>query len=183
VKKLYALILLLTLLPVTGSISGDEKKPEMLEWDALVPDDFHPDKLFEKYNLEEMEDDDPRAEEFLRELKKIWNAAPIVESMEGRYVKMPGFVVPLEMVGEKATEFFLVPYFGACIHVPPPPANQMIYVVMQQGKGVTVTGDMLQAIWVTGNTSIKHTSNELGSAGYMLYATAVEPYKEEENGK
>lgn len=156
------------------------KDPEKVEWDDLVPEDFNPDKLFAKYNVDEMEDTDPRADEFLKEMKEIWKAAPIVESMEGRYVKMPGFVVPLETVGDQVTEFFLVPYFGACIHVPPPPANQMIYVAVQQNNSVKMTGDMFEAVWVTGNLSIKTTSNELGDAGYMLYATAIEPYKEED---
>lgn len=168
------------MLLLTGAVNSEEKQPEMVEWDALVPDDFRPDKLFEKYNVDEMDDADPRADEFMKELKAVWKAAPVVESLEGRYVKIPGFVVPLETEGDKVTEFFLVPYFGACIHVPPPPANQIIYVVMQKDKSVTVSGDMFEAVWVIGNMSIKRTSNELGDAGYMLYATAIEPYKEEE---
>ena len=181
--KRYLLLLLVSLLWPAISVHGEEKKPEMVEWDNLVPDDFRPDKLFEKYNVDELDDADPRADEFMKELKEVWKAAPIVESMEGRYVKMPGFVVPLEAEGDKVTEFFLVPYFGACIHVPPPPANQMIYVAMQKGESVKVSGEMFEAVWVTGNLSIKRTSNELGDAGYMLYATAIEPYKEGEDRK
>jgi len=178
--KRYLLLMLVPLLLLTAPLSADTKTPEKVEWDDLVPEDFRPDKLFEKYNVDEMEDSDPRADQFMKEMKEVWKAAPVVESMEGRYVKMPGFVVPLETVGDKVTEFFLVPYFGACIHVPPPPANQMIFVAVQKGNSIKMTGDMFEAVWVTGNLSIKTTSNELGDAGYMLYATAIEPYKEEE---
>ena len=170
--------LLTVLLALFGGFSyAEEKKPETLEWDELVPSDFNPEHLFKKYDLDNMSDDDPRAAEFMAELKEIWKVAPVVDSMEGRFVKMPGFVVPLEMDGEEVREFFLVPYFGACIHVPPPPANQMIYVVMQKGSGLK--GGLFQAIWVTGNLSIKRTSTDLGDAGYMMYATATEPYEEE----
>lgn len=180
--KFRALLLLLPLLlpQVITHAQAAEGQPEVLKWDVLVPGDFNPDKLFEKYELDKMQDSDPRADEFLREMKQVWKAAPVVESMEGKYVKLPGFVVPLETEGEKVSEFFLVPYFGACIHVPPPPANQMVYVVMEKGKSIEVTGDMFEAVWVTGTLSIKRTSNELGDAGYMLNATAIEPYKEEE---
>ncbi|MBU0500566.1 MAG: DUF3299 domain-containing protein [Gammaproteobacteria bacterium] len=180
--KLRALLLLASLLlpPVNAYSQAAVGQPEVLKWDALVPEDFNPDKLFEKYELDKMKDDDPRADEFLREMKKVWKAAPVVEAMEGRLVKLPGFIVPLETEGDRVSEFFLVPYFGACIHVPPPPANQMVYVVMEKGKSVEVTGDMFEAVWVTGTLHIKGTSNELGDAGYILKATATEPYKEEE---
>jgi hypothetical protein len=96
--------------------------------------------------------------------------------MEGRYVRLPGFVVPLETEGDKIKEFFLVPYYGACIHVPPPPANQMVYVVLQDGK--EISGSMFDAVWVTGHLSVKNTSNELGDAGYMMHASAIEPYED-----
>jgi len=177
-RALLLLPLLLTL--VCHTSPAEERQPEVLKWDALVPEGFNPDKLFEKYELDKMKDSDPRADEFMREMKQVWKAAPVVESMEGKYVKLPGFVVPLETEGGKVSEFFLVPYFGACIHVPPPPANQMVYVVMEKGKNIEVTGEMFEAVWVTGTLSIKRTSNELGDAGYVLNAVATEPYTEEE---
>ena len=50
-------------------------------------------------------------------------------SLNGQYVKLPGYVVPLESdAGGLLSEFLLVPYYGACIHVPPPPSNQIVYV-------------------------------------------------------
>jgi hypothetical protein len=52
----------------------------------------------------------------------------IVEDLNGRIVRMPGYLLPLDVIGAKVTEFLLVPYIGACIHVPPPPPNQIVYV-------------------------------------------------------
>jgi hypothetical protein len=72
------------------------------------------------------------------------------------------------------TEFFLVPYFGACIHVPPPPPNQMLYVTVQ--KGITLDS-MYAAYWVTGRLSTKTKQTKLGAAAYTLAASNLEEYK------
>ncbi|MCC7200018.1 MAG: DUF3299 domain-containing protein [Gammaproteobacteria bacterium] len=97
------------------------------------------------------------------------------KALEGVEVKIPGFIVPLEL-DEKGlvTEFFLVPYFGACIHVPPPPANQMVFVVMNKGLSLD---SMYAAYWITGKMGTKSKSTRLGAAAYTLTGTAVEEYK------
>ena len=59
--------------------------------------------------------------------------APVVKALDGQSVSLPGFVVPLEGDSELITEFLLVPYFGACIHVPPPPPNQLVHVTIKGG--------------------------------------------------
>jgi hypothetical protein len=155
-----------------------EPPAEELSWDALVPEDFNPEALFEKYDLDQMEDSDPRAEAFMRELKAVWKVAPVVEELAGKWVKMPGFVVPLETRGDEVSSFFLVPYFGACIHVPPPPANQMIHVRLPQQGGLAAD-NLYEAVWVIGRLKIEHTSNELGAAGYSIDNARVEPYQED----
>ena len=103
--------------------------------------------------------------------------APVmVTDYDGKRVRLAGFLVPLDFDAEVVKEFLLVPYFGACIHVPPPPANQIVYVTSQ--KGVKV-GDMLDAVWVTGTfTSTQPITTELAEAGYRIAADHVEPYKE-----
>jgi uncharacterized protein len=158
------------------SMPSRAESPEAMDWDALMPKDYNAEELFEKYHIESLEDGDPRADEFLRELKAAWKVAPVVEALAGRRVKLPGFVVPVETRGETVVEFFLVPYFGACIHVPPPPANQMVCVVMAEGKGLT-PDQFNQAIWVSGRLAIQHTSNELGDAGYRMEGEGIEPYE------
>lgn len=95
--------------------------------------------------------------------------------LEGKNVRVPGFIVPLELDAQgKVTEFFLVPYFGACIHVPPPPPNQMLYVTVQ--KGITLDS-MYAAYWVTGKLSTKTKQTKLGAAAYTLTASELEEYK------
>ncbi len=68
------------------------------------------------------------------------------QELNGSQVKIPGFVVPLEGDEEKITEFLLVPYFGACIHVPPPPPNQIIYVKFPQGAPIQQLWDVIYVI-------------------------------------
>ncbi|MEO5343267.1 MAG: DUF3299 domain-containing protein [Gammaproteobacteria bacterium SHHR-1] len=172
-----AVLAMAPLAPVLAE-SAAEPPAEELSWDALVPEDFNPEGLFEKYDLDQMEDNDPRAEEFMRELKAVWKIAPVVEELAGKRVKMPGFVVPLETQGDEVSSFFLVPYFGACIHVPPPPANQMVHVRLPQGAGLAAD-NLYEAVWVIGRLSIERTSNELGAAGYSMDDAQVEPYEED----
>ena len=147
-----------------------------IEWDALIPDDYSPEKLLEEYQAEDLDDDDPRAAELMEKLQKLWDEAPVRPELDGQTVKLPGFTVPLEGDSEETRSFLLVPYYGACIHVPPPPANQTVYVLREAGKG-TRLGEF-DVVWVTGTMSVKRTENELAEAGYTLYATDVVPYEE-----
>ncbi len=63
--------------------------------------------------------------------------APVVKSLDGQQVKLPGYIVPLEVNEEgRTTEFLLVPYYGACIHVPPPPPNQIVHIFSEMGVRV-----------------------------------------------
>jgi len=97
------------------------------------------------------------------------------EALDGQQVRLPGFVVPLELDEEgRVTEFFLVPYFGACIHVPPPPPNQMVYVVMDRGIDL---GSMYSAYWVSGTMAIRRRDTSMGAAAYTLAGTLAEEYK------
>ncbi len=96
-------------------------------------------------------------------------------ALEGRSVRIPGFIVPLELDADgRVTEFFLVPYFGACIHVPPPPPNQMLFVTLPHGLTLD---SMYAAYWVSGRLSTHTQKTKLGSAAYSLAASGVEEYK------
>lgn len=97
------------------------------------------------------------------------------KALDGNTIRLPGFIVPLEVSKEgKVTEFFLVPYVGACIHVPPPPPNQIIYVRDEKGLALE---SIWEAYWVTGKLSITNRSTRLGAAAYQLAADKVEIYK------
>lgn len=158
--------------PAADAVAGSARE---LEWDALIPDDYRPDKLMAEFKVEELSDDDPRAAEFMEKLKALWDQAPVREDLDGTTVKLPGFVVPVEGDDRETTGFLLVPYYGACIHVPPPPANQTVYVVTEAGKG-TAPG-LFDVVWVTGTMSVKRIANDMAEAGYTLYASDVSPYE------
>jgi hypothetical protein len=97
------------------------------------------------------------------------------EALDGQQVRLPGFVVPLELDEEgRVTEFFLVPYFGACIHVPPPPPNQMVYVIMDRGIDL---GSMYSAYWISGTMATRRRDTSMGAAAYTLAGTLAEEYK------
>ncbi len=96
-------------------------------------------------------------------------------TLDGHSIRLPGFIVPLELDAEgRVTEFFLVPYYGACIHVPPPAPNQMLFV--SYPKGLTLAS-MYAAYWVSGRISTHTRQSKLGSAAYALAATGVEEYR------
>jgi uncharacterized protein len=99
--------------------------------------------------------------------------APVVESLGGKRVHIGGYVVPLSFEATRVTDFLLVPFVGACIHVPPPPANQIIYVKIDQGFDVKGTFD---PVWVTGTLTVTPTFTGLADAGYSLEAEKVEPH-------
>jgi hypothetical protein len=147
-----------------------------LEWDDLVPADFTPEKLLERFNVTTLDDSDPRAKEIYRKIQEAWNHAPVVESLNGRRIRLPGFVIPLEGDGKKVSEFILVPYFGACIHVPPPPSNQIVYVKADRLEAKV--RNLFDTVWVVGRLSAEYRASDVGNASYELEAESVEPYTE-----
>jgi hypothetical protein len=147
-----------------------------LEWDDLIPADWQPEKLFEEYDADNLEDDDPRAQELMDKLKALWAQAPVVEALDGRQVRLPGFVVPLDTDAKEIAEFLLVPYFGACIHVPPPPANQTVYVVT--AENAAYRGELFDTVWVEGRMRVEPFSDDLGDAGYKIEDAKVSVYEE-----
>jgi hypothetical protein len=97
------------------------------------------------------------------------------EDLADMVVRLPGFIVPIGTPNDGLiTEFFLVPYIGACIHVPPPPPNQMVYVKSESGIAADAIHD---AYWVTGKMRIESRTTELGTAAYALAASKVERYE------
>lgn len=146
-----------------------------LDWDSLIPADWNPQALMDQYDAGELSDTDPKAQELLKEIKRLWDEAPVVESLDGLRVKLPGFVVPLEINAKSINEFLLVPYYGACIHVPPPPTNQTVHVIAPSGH--PFEGELFDTVWVTGELTVEKYSNDMGDAGYRLRASSILPYE------
>ena len=118
----------------------------------------------------------------LKKRKEIRTA--VVEELNGKNVRIPGYLLPLEVSQEKVTEFLLVPYVGACIHVPPPPPNQIVHAKTAAEKGYVMKA-MFDPVWITGVLSAQSMVKELylvdGSAdiniGYSMLARKIEPYE------
>ncbi len=97
------------------------------------------------------------------------------QDLDGENIEISGFVVPLEGSENYVTEFLLVPYFGACLHVPPPPQNQIIHVTFEQGISVQKLWDVVTVEGELQTNSIKH---ELAQVGYQMTGIELEPYNE-----
>ncbi len=174
-KVLMALLLFFSVstAAVAQNLLNGEEVNE-IEWEQLMPADFSFDDLFDVEKLAAIDDFDPRAEQILDEMMAAMQSAPIVPEMDGKMIKLPGYVVPIEAEGLNVTEFFLVPYFGACIHTPPPPSNQIVYVRFEPGTHVE---NLFDAIWVTGKLSTESKAHELATSGYIMEAYQITPYE------
>lgn len=146
-----------------------------ISWDDLVPKDWDPLKQFKDMNFGLLNDADPRAAAALKKMREVWDNAPTNHTMDGRTVRIPGYVVPLEEGKNGMTEFLLVPYFGACIHTPPPPSNQIIHVRPKEpAKGLK----SMDAVWVDGTLKTLRSDTFMGASGYRMDAIGFERYVE-----
>jgi hypothetical protein len=154
-------------------------EPRTLAWKDLAPPDSRVEELLAKFQQQSMTltDGDAKADSLLKELTDAYKNAPVVPALDGQLVRLPGFVVPLDADFKSMKSFLLVPYFGACIHTPPPPPNQIVHVIADK----PLRGDDLlnDAVWVTGVMSVKSSRTELADAGYVLKVRDVKPYKPE----
>jgi hypothetical protein len=106
----------------------------------------------------------------IEELLGISSGTAFRNDLDRTEVKLSGFVLPLAFSGTKVTEFLLVPFVGACVHVPPPPANQLVLVSVPGGYA---SGGLWEAVSVTGVLSVSTISTELAKVGYSLAANGV----------
>ena len=152
--------------------SGDAAFRE-ITWDELVPKDWDPLKEFKGMNLGGLSDADPKASAMLKRMRETWDNAPGNNAIDGQPVRLPGYLVPLEDGKAGMTEFLLVPYFGACIHTPPPPSNQIVHVKPQQApKGFR----SMDTVWISGTLKLLRSDTSMGASSYRMDAVLVEPY-------
>lgn len=158
---------------------GDDLAFQELSWDDLLPPDFDFNTLREKIDLDSYEiydltDEDPEAQRLYSDLQSVMADVPMVEALNGIDARIPGFLVPLEMDADKVREFFLVPYYGACIHSPPPPANQIVHVVLDEPIAFD---SMFEPYWAKGTIDVIKTDTDIGTAGYRLNVASISPYE------
>lgn len=143
-----------------------------IAWPELVPKDWDPLAGLKREDVASLRDADPRARDLLRQMREAWMNAPAVPALAGQAVRIPGYVVPLDATRDEVREFLLVPYFGACIHVPPPPPNQVIHVVMAE----PAPAGMMAAVWVSGVLRVETSETPFGSASYQMAGQGLTPY-------
>lgn len=145
-----------------------------LHWQELIPKDAPPQAAQMTPMLDMSQLGDALSEGGAVSLQQF-PSAPVVKEMDGQQVKIPGYIVPLDVTEEgRVTEFLLVPYFGACIHVPPPPSNQIVHVTAELG---VLLDALYQPFWIEGPIKVEHSSSELAEVGYQMAADKIYPYE------
>jgi hypothetical protein len=175
------LAMLLTLSGIGAPMAAGDSLVE-LKWDQLIPPappkprmpSFLPPGGFDIGSVPDDGMPLPRPLEEGRWMsvpRKSRGPAPVVESLDGKRVHIGGYVVPLDFAATTIKEFLLVPFVGACIHVPAPPSNQIIYVKTEKGFDVQGSFD---AVYVTGTLKVMPTFTGLADAGYSIDAERVD---------
>ncbi|MGH1480308.1 MAG: DUF3299 domain-containing protein [Geminicoccales bacterium] len=158
------------------------KEPKLIAWPDLMPQVAQPlmpeDLDFGGNDLPEDQTYDPDfggvVEHGMTPRPALADTTNVVEELNDVQVKIAGYVLPLDFEETEVKEFLLVPYVGACIHVPPPPPNQIIYVTSEEGIEV---GGMFEPMWITGKLQTASLSSDLADVGYMMTLDETEPYE------
>lgn len=107
----------------------------------------------------------------------VQQTGSVVPELNGERVRLPAFVVPLDGDENRLTELLLVPYFGACIHVPPPPSNQIVYFSSDKKPVDVEEFDLYMPVWATGTLITEGTDHALAQIGYRMEIEYFEEYK------
>jgi hypothetical protein len=158
-------------------VANQDGRYTAMTWDNLLPPGWNPAVIFEGLNLNALDDNDPRVEKIMEKFRKLWDEAPINSVLQDKMIKISGYVASLDFTGKaELKEFLLVPYFGACIHVPPPPANQIIHVTLVNSRRGIRSMDQ---VTVYGKLALAKRETDMGVSGYDMRADAIEPYVEQ----
>ncbi|SEN04698.1 DUF3299 domain-containing protein [Nitrosomonas marina] len=168
--------------------SAQETKKNLyrtIEWIDLMPQDDldalmnPPDYLDE---IEDGSDDDQLSNQLMLAIDQTSDdrymqaltSTRVMPEFDNLNIRLPGFIVPLEFDAQlNVTRFFLVPFFGACIHVPPPPPNQIVYGIFEQGLKLEA---LHEPVWLTGRLRTTLTENDVATAAYAMEVTSVTKY-------
>ena len=137
-----------------------------ITWDDLIPPGVPYGEIIGPGQMDEVNDTwNPEFDE---------NGSKVNTELDGKSIKMPGYIIPFDTTAEGVTSFMLVPYVGACIHVPPPPPNQLVFV---RTDTPWPSESLWDAVWVHGRLSAKPMSTEIGDVGYQITADRIELYE------
>ena len=141
--------------------------PLILEWKDLVPEEQG--ETMDRLRQMGVVNHGQMSTGFEQQTK-----AQLTREFDGRVVRLPGYMAPLDFDGTGVTSFLLVPYIGACIHVPPPPTNQLVFVTTEdpyEARG------LFEPVIVTGVFGASATETQLAEVGYSMVADQVEAFK------
>jgi hypothetical protein len=170
--------------PSSVAVDINEEKYRTIEWTDLMPQDDL-DAIMDSPDYLDDIADGSAEDQIGSKVQKAANARDsryqqalkstrVVAKFNNQLVRIPGFVVPLEFDDEQTiTQFFLVPYFGACIHMPPPPPNQLIYVSYPEGLKLEALYD---PFWITGLLKTSLVENETAISAYAIDVNSIMPY-------
>ncbi|AXT38774.1 DUF3299 domain-containing protein [Alteromonas sp. BL110] len=180
--------LIAVLLIATSTLSlASANDYEEIDWVALMPEDDLSALLNRPEFLNDIADgsaadsiDDFASQQLEDEQAQRYQQAlvstRVIDEFDGKPIRIPGFIVPLEQNEEqKATAFFVVPYFGACLHMPPPPPNQILYVEYKEGVAVE---NLYDPYWFEGTVKIDNHESALGTSAYSLVLDSFTLYEE-----
>lgn len=146
-----------------------------LEWDALIPKEdldilLNPPEsilsISDGSSLDTLSNLKSITDEATRRYYQALHSTRVVATLKQQKVKLAGFIVPLVSDEQnKVTEFFIVPYFGACLHMPPPPPNQIVFVKIKNGIEIN---SLFDAYWFEGTLDVSTSNHELGNSAYIL---------------
>ncbi|MEQ1800991.1 MAG: DUF3299 domain-containing protein [Gammaproteobacteria bacterium] len=167
-----SILCVLLSLCIAGAAGAATGKPRELSWDDLIPPAGtplpEPVKPIVSGSVPR-----ERATGGGTPFSHMYPYNPVL-SLNGKYVKLPGYVVPLESdEGGLLREFLLVPYYGACIHVPPPPSNQIVYVKLRKPY---LLESMADPVWITGTITTQLWTNDAADADYVMTGESVERF-------
>ncbi|HVZ03363.1 DUF3299 domain-containing protein [Hyphomicrobium sp.] len=177
-------VLLMSTLFGTASGLAATDAPRQLKWADLVPKTMPANTLMKAKTFfggsEPVKDGEPpppplpegKFMSVKRRQPGSDHPPAVVAALDGKQVSIGGYVVPLDFDATTVKEFLLVPFVGACIHVPPPPANQIIYVKTDKGFEV---GGQFDPVTVTGTIKTTVAFTGLADAGYTINADSVTP--------
>lgn len=141
-------------------------EPRDILWEDLIPEfDTSPQQTDKSTSLFDNSGPPP---------EQVGYGNDVVRELAGTRIRIPGYIIPLDYNGEGVKELILVPYVGACIHVPPPPPNQLILVRIAQSYNPR---EMFEPVYVSGVLGILEEQTDLAEVGYSLQAEAITPYE------
>ncbi len=174
ISNLQAFTTILMCLCVSNFAGADKTTPESyktIEWFDLVPEKEAEILSTIDLIIDHTGKTNPLEKGIYQEALTSTNVIP---EMNGKLIRIAGFVVPLEFKDKTVTQFLLVPFFGACIHVPPPPPNQIIFV--DYPKGMKELRNMESPVWISGKIKTSLVESNMATTAYYLQAELVKEY-------